>query len=70
MSTRRKYMPGDRINSLDELLKQKYVYIFGTGSRGIRCIGVIESMTIRTVMGFMERGIFKAVPYEEGAANL
>ena len=65
MSTRRKYMPGDRIESLDELTQQNYVYIFGKHSRGIRNISVVECMTLRTVMGFMQRGIYKAIPFEE-----
>ena len=64
MSYRRKYKVGDRINSLDELVKETNVYAFGTCARGIRHISVIESMTLRTVKCFLGRGIYKAIPVE------
>lgn len=64
MSYRKKYKVGDRINSLDELVKETYVYAFGTCARGVRHISVIESMTLRTVRGFLDKGIYKAVPVE------
>ena len=67
MSYKRKYKVGDRINSLDELIQQHYVYAFGTEARGIRHVSVLQSMTLRTVMGFLEKGIYKAVPADCGA---
>ena len=70
MSTKRKYLPGERIESLDELVKQDLVYIFGKHSRGIRCIGVVESMTLKTVMAFLKRGIYKAVPYTDSIRQI
>ena len=69
MSYKRKYKVGDRINSLDELVNETYVYAFGTRPRGIRHISVIQSMALRTVMGFLKRGIYKAVPVEEGVSD-
>lgn len=65
MSYKRKYKVGDRINSLDELVEETYVYAFGTIPRGIRHISVIESMTLRTVKWFLDRGVYKAVPAED-----
>lgn len=65
MSYKRKYKVGDRINSLDELVKETYVYAFGTTPKGIRHISVIESMSLRTVIMFIDRGIYKAVPAED-----
>lgn len=65
MSYKRKYKAGDRINSLDELVQETYVYAFGTNPRGIRHISVLESMPLRTVMMFLSRGIYKAIHVEE-----
>lgn len=65
MSYKKKYKVGDRINSLDELVEETYVYAFGTTPRGIRHISVVESMTLRTVTMFLKRGIYKAVPVKE-----
>lgn len=64
MSYKRKYKVGERIESLDELVQQQYVYLFGDSPRSIRHISVVQSMTLRTVMGFLKRGIYKAVKEE------
>ena len=64
MSYKRKYKVGERIESLDELVQQDFVYLLGKFPRGIRHISVVQSMTLRTVMGFLKRGIYKAVKEE------
>ena len=64
MSYKRKYKVGERIESLDELVQQDFVYLFGDSARSIRHISVVQSMTLRTVMDFLKRGIYKAVKEE------
>jgi len=52
---------GDRITSLDELVQQKWVYLF-PNPRGIKHIGWIKSMQLEVVRRFLNVGIYKAIP--------
>lgn len=65
MSYKRKYKIGDKVESLDELTQQNFVYIYNH-PKAIRHISVIESMTFRTVMRFLSMGMYKAVRVEDG----
>lgn len=70
MKYKRKFRPGDKIKDLNELICQDYVYLFGNSPKSIRHISIVESMTLRTVEGFLSRGIYKAVPTSEENDNL
>lgn len=55
LQSHRKYVPGDEISDLSELLEQEWVMWSGS----TRHIEVIKSMQLRTVLSFLERGAFK-----------
>ena len=70
MKYKRKFRQGDKIKDLNELICQDYVYLFDGSPKSIRHISIIESMTLRTVEGFLFRGIYKAVSTSEENENL
>lgn len=67
LKAQRKYTEGETISSLDELMQQEYIMLRGTPKH----IKVIQSMTLRTVQGFLVRGairkaLVKGEPNTEG----
>ena len=62
LEEKRKYMPGDPIESIDELCKQKLVYIFG----GIKSIGFVISLQLKTVTDCINsKGVFYAIKKDD-----
>lgn len=58
LEKRRKFKMGDPITSMDELMKQEFVYLFG----GIRHKGFVHSQMARTLAnGLQKKAIFYAV---------
>lgn len=53
-----KFKKKSRIESIDELLKCEYVYIFGERPKHI---AFVISLQLRTVVLAIKRGIYKAV---------
>ena len=52
---KRLFNQGDTINSINELLDQEWVLVFGRGKH----IKAIMNMSLRTVLNFLERGNFR-----------
>ena len=55
LKSKRKFVPGDPITSLPELLEQTWVMWYGHTKH----IEMFKSMSIRTVEGFLRNGAFK-----------
>lgn len=57
---RRKYKPGEKIFTFEDLLKQQYVIVnYGLTNEKTTHISVILSQTVRTVKGFLEKGFVR-----------
>lgn len=68
LKSQRKYEIGDKINSLDDLLKQKFVYL-GKSNRPMH-IEAVKSFQLRSVLQCLERGSFYvAVKKESEESN-
>ena len=62
MAYKRKYRKGAKITSLDELVKQEFVYFYDK----ITHIGWAKSWQVRLALGYIERGcIYYAEKIEE-----
>ena len=62
MAYKRKYRKGEQITSLDELMKQEFVYVFDK----ITHIGWFGSWQVRLAQNFINRGlVYYAVKNEE-----
>lgn len=61
--SKRKYKQGEPIFSLDDLLLQQFVYIFG----GIKHIEVVKHLQLSTILSAIKRGgIHKAIKKDRG----
>lgn len=66
MAYKRKYRKGEKITSLDELVKQEFVYFFDR----INHIGWVKSWQINLALRYIERGcLYYAEKMEEDTNN-
>lgn len=56
LESKRKYIAGDSITNIDELLEQKEWVMWGDG---IKHISVIKNLQLNTVIRFIELGYFR-----------
>lgn len=54
LDKRKKYVQGEPIKTLDELLAEKLVYFFGT----VKSIEIIKSLQLRIVLMWLNENIF------------
>ena len=60
--SQRKFEPGERIFSLDELVNQRFVFIGNSEKSHPKHSGFVQSMQLRTVNDYIQRGmIYKAI---------
>lgn len=64
----RKYTPGQRITSVDELMAQDMIYFVSGGYRKPYHKGWFLSWPLRTVQDYLARGVLYAAE-EKGEAN-
>lgn len=68
LKSQRKYEIGEKINSLDDLLNQKFVYL-GKSNRPMH-IEAVKSFQLRSVLQCLERGgFYMAVKRESEKSN-
>lgn len=61
--SKRKWMRGERIESIPEVMEQNLVYLGYIPTP--RCIQYVKSLQYRSIEHYLEHpGIFKAVPYD------
>lgn len=66
MAYKRKYRKGDKITSLDELVKQEFVYVFDR----INHIAWVKSWQVSLALRYIERGqLYYAEKIEEDTDN-
>lgn len=65
LKSKQKYKIGEKITTLEELMKQDFVYFCG----GIKHIEVIKSMQYRGIIRFIQDGCFYKAIKKEGGGN-
>ena len=65
LKSQRKFTEGEPLTTLDELLEQEWVMWY----HGLKHIEAIKSMPIRTVLNWLEVGVFRKAIRKESEEN-